>query len=77
MAFEGKVVLWISSVHVLDGNSTFHTAQGESGGGGFLVLEDGDTAVLVLQRRLHLLELLGLAVQLVDDDAPAGASLLR
>ena len=39
---------------------------------GLLVSEDGNASVLVLERRVDPLELLGLPLQRVDDDAPTG-----
>ena len=74
VTLEGEVVLRVGGVDVLDGHPPLHAAQSEPCGGAFLVPEYGDTAVLVLQWRVNPLVLLGLPVQLVDDDAPAGGA---
>ena len=73
MTLEGEVVLGVGRVDVLDSHPALHAAEGEPGGSVLLVPEDGDAAVLVLEGRLHLLVLLGLAIQLVDNDASAGS----
>lgn len=73
VALEGEVLLGVGRVHVLNGDAALHAAEREAGGLlGLLVLEDGDAAVLVLQRRLDALELRRLALQRVQADAAVG-----
>ena len=70
MALEREVVLGVGGVDVLDGHAALHAAQREAGGLlGLLVAEDSDAAVLMLERRLHALELARLALQRVQADA--------
>lgn len=60
-------------IDVLDGDTALDAAEGETGRQArLLVLEDGDAAVLVLERRLDALELLRRVVQLVQDQVPVG-----
>lgn len=67
MALEGKVVLGIGWVDVLDGDASLDAAEREAGRLlGLLVSKDGDAAVLVFERRLDALELGRLALQRVE-----------
>ena len=70
MTFKGEIIFGRGSIDVLDGHSALHTSQSKSSWSILLVSEDGDAAMLIFEGRLDLLVLLGLAVQLVDDDAP-------
>lgn len=74
VALEREVVLGVGRVHVLDGDAALHAAEREAGRLlGLLVAEDGDAAVLVLERGLHALELGRLhALQRVEVDAAVG-----
>ena len=72
MTFEGEVIFGRGSIDILDCHSTLHTAQSKPSWSILLISKDGDAAMLIFERRLDLLVLLGLAVQLVDNDAPPG-----
>lgn len=62
MTLESEVLFGVGGVDVLDGDAALDAAEREASGLlGLLVAEDGDAAVLVLQRRLHALELRRLA----------------
>lgn len=70
VALEGEVVLGVDGVDVLYGDAALHAAEREARRLlGLLVAEDGDAAVLVLERRLHPLVLGRLALQRVQADA--------
>lgn len=70
VALECEVVLGVGGADILDRYAALHAAQREARGLlRLLVAEDGDTAVLVLERRLHALELGRLALQRVQADA--------
>ena len=71
VAFEGEVILGIDRIHILDRHPSLNAAQSKTSRSVLLVFENGDTAMLILQWALHLLELPWLSVQLVDHDAPA------
>ncbi len=71
VALEGEVVLRIGRTEVLNGDAALDAADGEAGRRVVRLLavgEDGDAAVLVLQRRLDLLELADAVFERVDDD---------
>lgn len=66
VALEGEVVLRIGRTEVLNGDAALDAADGEAGRwviGLLTVGEDGDAAVLVLERRLDLLELADAVLQ--------------
>ena len=71
VAFEGEVILGIDRIHILDRHPSLNAAQSKTSRSVLLVFENGDTAMLILEWALHLFELPGLPVQLVDHDAPA------
>ena len=58
MAFECEVVFGILRVDVLDGDASLHASQCETSWLILLVVENRDASMLILQRRLHLLEFL-------------------
>jgi hypothetical protein len=56
MTFEREVILRrIGRVGVVDGNSAFDGAESKARWQTLLLLEDGDTAMLVLERTVYLL----------------------
>lgn len=71
MTFECEVVFGASGVHILDGHAALHRAQREPRRLlGLFIAENGDAAMLMLERRLDALELGRLhALQRVEVDA--------
>ena len=73
VALESEVILRVDGVHILDCHPPLNAPQCKTGWSVLLVFENGHTAMLILEWALHLFELPGLPVQLVDHDAPASS----
>ena len=64
---------WVGcSIDVLNGNSAFNASQGKSCWHSFFVLENGNTAMLELQRRFNPLVLWWSTFQLIHYQMPTG-----
>ena len=58
MTLESEIVFGVLGVDVLNGDSAFDAAESEARRLVLLVIENRNASVLILQRRLHLLEFL-------------------